>query len=67
MMIWKGLGRKRSLPNFKVPSRHFTGGTEENHEKNLGYPASGPKFEPGTSKIRSSIVSHSTFLGCTAV
>jgi hypothetical protein len=31
MTSWKGCGRKRSSPNFKV-SRHLPGGTEENHE-----------------------------------
>jgi hypothetical protein len=25
MMHWKGFGRKRSLPNFKVLSRHLSG------------------------------------------
>jgi hypothetical protein len=30
---WKGFGRKRSLPNFKVPSRNMPGGTEINHEE----------------------------------
>jgi hypothetical protein len=29
----KGLGRKRSWPNFKVLPRNVSGGTEENHEK----------------------------------
>jgi hypothetical protein len=33
MMDWKGLGRKRSWPNFKVLYRYSLGGTEENHEK----------------------------------
>jgi hypothetical protein len=32
-MNWKGFGRKRTWPNFKVVSRHSLGGTEENHEK----------------------------------
>jgi hypothetical protein len=31
MMNWKGYGRKRSWPNFKVLF-HLPGGTEENHE-----------------------------------
>jgi hypothetical protein len=34
MMNWNGFGRKRSLPNFKILSRHSPGWTEENH-KNL--------------------------------
>jgi hypothetical protein len=32
MMNWKGFGRKWSWPNFKLLSRHFPAGTEENHE-----------------------------------
>jgi hypothetical protein len=32
MMNWKGSGRKRSWPNFKVLSRNSPGGIEENHE-----------------------------------
>jgi hypothetical protein len=32
MMKWKGFGRKRSRPNFKVLSRHSPGGTEVNLE-----------------------------------
>jgi hypothetical protein len=34
---WKGFGRKRSWPTYKVPYRHSPGGTEENH----GSPQSG--------------------------
>jgi hypothetical protein len=34
MMNWKGFGRKRSLSNLKVLSRHLLGRTEESH-KNL--------------------------------
>jgi hypothetical protein len=33
MMNWKGFGRKRSWPNFKVQSQLSSGGTEENHEE----------------------------------
>jgi hypothetical protein len=33
MMNWKKCGRKLSLPNYKVLSKHLPGGTEENHEK----------------------------------
>jgi hypothetical protein len=33
MMSWKGFVRKRSWPNFKVLSRNFPGGPDENHEK----------------------------------
>jgi hypothetical protein len=31
-MSWKGFGRKRPWPNFKVLSHHSPGGTEENCE-----------------------------------
>jgi hypothetical protein len=32
-MNWKGCGRKRSWPNFKVLSRHLSGRTEEDNYK----------------------------------
>jgi hypothetical protein len=32
-MNWKGFGRKRSWPNFKVPSQYSPASTEENIEK----------------------------------
>jgi hypothetical protein len=35
MMNWKGFGRKRSWPNFKVLSRHSHGGTEEKNENSI--------------------------------
>jgi hypothetical protein len=60
MMNWKGFGRKRSWPNFKVLSRHSPGRTEENHENNQDSWLSGPTFEPRTSRIRSRSVSHWT-------
>jgi hypothetical protein len=46
---------------FKVISRHSPGGTEKNHENpRSSWPVSGPTFEPGTSRIRSRSVKHST-------
>jgi hypothetical protein len=33
--------------------------TKENHDKTLGQPVSEPRFEPGTSRIRSRSVNHS--------
>jgi hypothetical protein len=33
MMNWRGFGRKRSWPEFKVLSRYSLGGTRKNHEK----------------------------------
>jgi hypothetical protein len=32
MMNWKGFGRKRSWPDFKVLSQQSPGGTEKNYE-----------------------------------
>jgi hypothetical protein len=60
-MNWKGFGRKRSWPNFKVISRNSLGGTEENYENlNQGSRSPDPRFEPGISRIRSKSVNHST-------
>jgi hypothetical protein len=59
MMNWKGFERKQSWPNFKVLCRPSPGGTEEKDEKaESGKPFSGPRFEPGTSQIRSRSVDH---------
>jgi hypothetical protein len=61
MMNWKGFGRKRSRPAFKVLSRHSPGGTEENHETlNRDSRLPGPRYEPRTSRIESRSVNHST-------
>jgi hypothetical protein len=64
MMNWKGFGRRRSWPNL----RYFPGiclKNEKNHEKHKwGLPVSGPRFQPGTSRIRSRSVNQSnTTLG----
>jgi hypothetical protein len=57
----KEFGRKRSCSNFKALSRHSPGGTEENHKKyQPEQSVSGPRFETGTSRIRSRSVNHST-------
>jgi hypothetical protein len=45
-MNWKGLGRKRSWPNFEVLSRHLAGETEENHEKPQGGRSPGRDTSP---------------------
>jgi hypothetical protein len=59
MMNWKGCGRKRLWPNFKVLCQHVRGGNEENHEEpQSGQPISGPRYESGTSRIRSRSVNH---------
>jgi hypothetical protein len=45
MINWKGFGRKRTWPNFKVLSQHSPGGTKENHKKpQSGYPVTGAKI-----------------------
>jgi hypothetical protein len=44
----------RKLSWSKVLSRHFPRGIHENKENSQSkYPVSGPRFEPGTSRIRS--------------
>jgi hypothetical protein len=46
---------------FRVPFCHLHGVTEENYENRQSrYPVSGPRFEPVTSKVRSSRPNHST-------
>jgi hypothetical protein len=64
MMNWKGLGSKRSWPNFKVLSQYYSLGTEENHE-NLHQNSRGqesntepPEYEVGalTTRPRRSIL-----------
>jgi hypothetical protein len=39
--------------HIEMLSRHFPGGTEETHKKNLsGYPVSQPRFEHSSSELR---------------
>jgi hypothetical protein len=62
-MNWKGFGRKRSLPNFKVKLQflHLSGGTEEKHKiLQTVQPVPGPSFELNTSRTRSRSVNHWT-------
>jgi hypothetical protein len=45
---------------FKAQSRHFPGGTDENHEiPQSDEQVFGPKFEPRTSRTRIRISNHS--------
>jgi hypothetical protein len=46
------------VAEFKVLSQHLPGGTDEKSWS--GYPVSGPRFEPETSRIRIRIVNHAT-------
>jgi hypothetical protein len=49
-MNWKGCERKWSWPNL----RHLPVRTKENHDKpQPGLLVSGPRLEPGTSRIKS--------------
>jgi hypothetical protein len=57
----KGFGRKRSWPNFwYYPVIHLE--ALRNTTKNLSQDSRSPglRFEPGTPRIRSRIVNHST-------
>jgi hypothetical protein len=55
---WKGFGRKRSWPNFKVLSWHSTGGNEENYE-NLNQDSQSPGREsnPGPPEYEVGVLS----------
>jgi hypothetical protein len=60
MMNWKGYGRKRSWPNLRHYLSMFPEGLIKIHEKfQPGYPVSGPRFEPGTSRIWNTSVNYS--------
>jgi hypothetical protein len=55
--MWKEAG----MVQFKVLSRHMSGGTEENHENPQSeQQVSGPRFEPETLWIWSRSANHST-------
>jgi hypothetical protein len=45
--MWK----EAVMVKFKVLYQHLPGGTEENQEPQSAQPVSGPRFEPGTSRI----------------
>jgi hypothetical protein len=58
---WSGRGL------ILILSRHSLGGTEENHEKlNQDSRSPGPRYEPGTSRVRSRSVNYSTAVGINA-
>jgi hypothetical protein len=49
-------------PKFRYRFQNLPRGTEENHETpQSGQPVSGPRFEPGISRIRIRCVNHSTW------
>jgi hypothetical protein len=61
MMNVKGFGRKRPWPNFKLISQYSPGGTEENYKSlSQDIPVCGPRFEPGSFRIRSGSADHTT-------
>jgi hypothetical protein len=47
MMNWKGFGKKKSWPNFKVMSQHSLGGTVKNHEETQVSQSPGRDLNPG--------------------
>jgi hypothetical protein len=56
-MNWKESGRKRTLPNFKALSWHFSGGTEENDEtisQDSRFP--GRDFNPGLPRYTAGLL-----------
>jgi hypothetical protein len=61
MMNWKGFGRNWLWPNLKVLSWHSPGGTEESHiNVDQDSRSLEPRIEPGTSRLQSRSVNHST-------
>jgi hypothetical protein len=49
------------VASYEVQSRHLSGGTEGKHQKfQSRYVSSGPRFEPGTSRIGNKSSNHST-------
>jgi hypothetical protein len=59
-MNWKGCGRKRSLPYLRDYLVICLEGPRETTRNLSGLSVCGPRFEPGTSRIRSRNVNHST-------
>jgi hypothetical protein len=56
-MNWKIFGRKQPWRNFKEPSQHLSGETEENHEKpQSGYPDSGQDLNLGLPKYKAGVL-----------
>jgi hypothetical protein len=61
MVNWKGFGRKLSWPNFwYYPVIRLDGLRKTTKNLNQDSLPPGPRFEPGTSRIRSRSVNHST-------
>jgi hypothetical protein len=50
--MWK----KRSWPNFKVLSRHLSGGTEESHEMPQSSRSQGRNLNPGPPEYESGVL-----------
>jgi hypothetical protein len=61
MMNWKGFCRKRSWPNLRYYSAIRVKGLRKSTKNlNQNSRSPGPRIEPGTSRIRSISVNHST-------
>jgi hypothetical protein len=70
MISWKGFWRKRSWPNLKsYPDIGPQGLRKTTKKPQSGKPVSGPRLEPGTSRIRSSdmFLQRSWMTSCTMV
>jgi hypothetical protein len=60
MMNWKGFGRKRSWPNFKIRSRQSSGDNAENHENSLqDCQSSARDLNPGSTECKTLTRNHS--------
>jgi hypothetical protein len=56
MLNWKGCGRKRLWPNFKVLSQNLRGGTEKNHETPYNSRSPGWDLNPGPPEYESGVL-----------
>jgi hypothetical protein len=56
MKNWKGFGRKRSWPNFKVLSQNLPGRTAGNHEKPQDSQSPGRDSNPEPPKYEAEVL-----------
>jgi hypothetical protein len=56
MMNWKGFGKKKSWPNFKVMSQHSLGGTVENHIETQVSQSPGQDLNPGPPEYKAGVL-----------
>jgi hypothetical protein len=60
MMNWNGCGRRRSWPNLRYYPSICLEGPKKTTRNLSGEPVSGPRFQPGTSRIQIRSFNHST-------